>query len=185
MKCSTVYFSARIAAAMLILSVFLCSCADERLPAHFSSESSETNVLLEENTNREAPELNLDVSLEAEDKSTLSTQNSNDFGDENILSQIKTSIGIPFRLWNSQSQVLHCISFFESYAKREVERKTDPAHEEQNDLAWCIIGNVLSITGAWNEDFSIDMSSKTATSLTDGMVYNIVPGNIIDERYTE
>ena len=45
---------------------------------------------------------------------------------------MKISIGIPFRLWNNESQVLHCISFFESYAKREVERKTTPAHEEQN-----------------------------------------------------
>ena len=185
MKCNTVHFSAGIAALMLILSVFLCSCADERISAYFSSESSERNILVEENTNSETLESNPDVDLDAEDKSTLSTQSSDNLGDENILSQIKISIGIPFRLWNNESQVLHCISFFESYAKREVERKTSPAHEEQNKLAWCITGNILSITGEWNEDFSVDMSSKTATSQTNGMVYDIVPGNIIDGRYTE
>ena len=69
--------------------------------------------------------------------------------------------------------------------KRQVERKTDPAHEEQSELEWHITENVLSITGAWNEDFLLDMSGKTATSLTDGMVYDIVPGNIIDGHYTD
>lgn len=29
------------------------------------------------------------------------------------------------------------------------------------------------------------MSSKTATSLADGTVYDIVPGNIIDGHYTK
>ena len=144
MNCNAVHFSAGIAAMMLILSVFLCACADERIP---TSESSEGNILAEENTNSEAPELNPDVDLEAEDKSALSTQGSDNPGDENILSQIKMSIGIPFRLWNNEAQVLHCISFFESYAKREVGRKTPPAHEEQNELTWCITGNILSITG--------------------------------------
>lgn len=182
MKCNAVHFSAGIAAMMLISSVFLCACADERIP---TSESSERNILAEENTNSKTPESNPDVDLEAEDKSALSTQGSDNPGDENILSQIKMSIGIPFRLWNNEAQVLHCISFFESYAKREVERKTTPAHEEQNELTWCITGNILSITGEWNEDFSVDMSSKTATSQTNGMVYDIVPGNMIDGRYTE
>ena len=168
---------------LLIASIFLCSCANKQLPANSSPESNEAKAQLEENTNSMATEPTPDVSLDAE--SAFGTQDSVDFETGDILSQIKTSVGIPFRLWNNQSQVLHCISVFESYAKREVERKTDPAHEEQSELEWHITENVLSITGAWNEDFLLDMSGKTATSLTDGMVYDIVPGNIIDGHYTD
>lgn len=164
---------------LLIASVFLCSCANKQLPANSSAESSEAKAQLEENTNSKATEPTSDA------ESAFGTQDSGDFETEDILSQIKASVGIPFRLWNNQSQVLHCISVFESYAKREVERKTDPAHEEQGELEWHITENVLSITGAWNEDFLLDMSGKTATSLTDGMVYDIVPGNIIDGHYTD
>lgn len=164
---------------LLIASIFLCSCANKQLLANSSPESSEAKAQLEENTNSKATEPTPDA------ESAFGTQDSGDFETEDILSQIKASVGMPFRLWSNQSQVLHCISVFESYAKREVERKTDPAHEEQGELEWHITENVLSITGAWNEDFLLDMSGKTATSLTDGMVYDIVPGNIIDGHYTD
>lgn len=135
--------------------------------------------------NSGATEPNLGFHSESENQDLPTTQSGNDLEKEDILSQIKESVGIPFRLWNNQSQVLHCISFFESYAKREVERKTDPAHEEQNALEWDLTGNILSVSGTWNEAFEVDMSSKTATSLADGMVYDIVPGNIIDGHYTK
>lgn len=49
--------------------MFLCSCADERISAYFSSESSERNILVEESTNSETLESNPDVDLDAEDKS--------------------------------------------------------------------------------------------------------------------
>lgn len=117
---------------LLIASIFLCSCANKQLPANSSPESNEAKAQLEENTNSMATEPTPDVSLDAE--SAFDTQDSVDFETEDILSQIKTSVGIPFRLWNNQSQVLHCISVFESYAKREVERKQIPL--TKNKVSW-------------------------------------------------
>ena len=168
---------------LLIASIFLCSCANKQLPANSSPESNEAKAQLEENTNSMATEPTPDVSLDAE--SAFGTQDSVDFETEDILSQIKASVGIPFRLWNNQSQVLHCISVFESYAKREVERKTDPAHEEQSELEWHITENVLSITGAREPSFLLCKAGKTGTALTGGRGNEILSGNIIDGHYTD
>ena len=81
---------------LLIASIFLCSCANKQLPANSSPESNEAKAQLEENTNSMATEPTPDVSLDAE--SAFGTQDSVDFETEDILSQIKTSVGIPFRL---------------------------------------------------------------------------------------
>lgn len=45
--------------------------------------------------------------------------------------------------------------------------------------------SVFLITGSWNEDFVIDMTTKTAVSMLDGMVYDIVPGKMLDSQYVE
>lgn len=105
--------------------------------------------------------------------------------ESSTFSQIKEAVGFPFRLWNSQNQQLHCISIFDSYAKREVDKKTESGYEKYDNLKWSITENTLSITGSWNEDFVIDMTTKTAVSMLDGMVYDIVPGKMLDGQYVE
>ena len=77
------------------------------------------------------------------------------------------------------------ISIFDSYAKREVDKKTESGYEKYDNLEWSITENTLSITGSWNEDFVIDMTTKTAVSMLDGMVYDIVPGKMLDGQYVE
>ena len=161
---------AKMILAMFVLSTLLCSCANEASPADAGVGSNAAEPQATVHISEQAPAAERDVP-EANPE-------------EDVLSQIKASVGIPFRLWNSQNQELHCISFSESSAKREVERKTEPAHEEQSDLSWSITGNVLSVAGAWNEDFVVDAAANSATSLSDGMVYDIVSGNMIDGHYT-
>ena len=168
---------------LLIASIFLCSCANKQLPANSSPESNEAKAQLEENTNSMATEPTPDVSLDAE--SAFGTQDSIDFETEDILSQIKTSVGIPFRLWNNQSQVLHCISVFESYAKREVERKTDPAHEEQSELEWHITRTYSPLQEHGTKIFYLICPGKRQRLSQTEWYMTIVPGNIIDGHYTD
>lgn len=63
-------------------------------------------------------------------------------------------------------------TFFETNARR-VFIYFDGA-DEHNDLEWEIVGNELIVSGEWNERFTLDLVNMTATSQTDGLVYQIV-----------
>ena len=175
-----------IIAISLILGTLLCSCAAKQMPMVTATQDDGDGTRSSINTSRETASENQSSSFDTEEEFSITSQDRDNLvSEECIESQIKASIGIPFRFWNSQSQELHCISFFDTYAKREVARKITPEYEEQDNLTWNITGKKLSITGTWNENFQIDISAKTATSLSDGMVYDIVPGNIIAESNSE
>lgn len=186
MKCKSMHFVGKPAIILLMLGAILCSCTVKQMSVDSASQDNGERIQASVNTSGETTSVDPNSKSDTGEKLPATSQGCDDLvSEENIKSQIKVSVGIPFRFWNSQAQELHCISFFDTYAKREVERKTIPAHEEQDNLEWNVTGKILSVTGSWNEDFEINMSTKTATSLSDGMVYDIVPGNIIAESTPE
>ena len=52
-------------------------------------------------------------------------------------------------------------------------RATDDVSIYHKDLSWSVDGSELIISEDWEESFRIDISANTATSTTNGKIYEI------------
>lgn len=90
-----------------------------------------------------------------------------------VLQTIVDECGMPFKLFSPTNRDLYKVTVREDHAKREAVRKYEDS-EEQDDLSWEIAGDKLTLTGSWEESFTIDPEKMEAVSDLDGRVYRIL-----------
>ena len=96
------------------------------------------------------------------------------YADNETLDVIVSECGYPFRFYCPVDMELYHFRFYESYARREYSSFYINGMIEHDNLDWEIAGNEMIVSGDWNERFTIDLETFTATSQTDGKVYRIV-----------
>lgn len=101
-----------------------------------------------------------------------SVPSSTAYEDAEALEIIVQKCGYPFRFYCPVDMECTVFRFYEASAKREYNNFYGKI--EHHDLGWEIVGNEMIVTGDWNERFTVDLETFTATSQTDGLVYRIV-----------
>ncbi len=89
------------------------------------------------------------------------------------LQELVDSYGFPFELRHTEGMGITWFKIYEDHAEREWHHSLDGS-AEHGYLTWRIDGELLEISGAWQEAFSLDMENGTATSTTDGTEYRLV-----------
>lgn len=79
--------------------------------------------------------------------------------------------GFPITLRILKGMDLTTVVLYETYAQCEC--KSNNRIDEYSNLSWSIEGNLLTVSGDWDESFAIDIASGTATAQSDAGVYDI------------
>lgn len=151
-------FTLLLLSILIVLS--LSSCSSDR--AHNDMPSNSENIITLSSSPTEFTAIETTVSSESTHE------------DNEALDIIVNECGYPFRFYCPVDMDLYEFQFYESYARREYSSFYIDGMIEHDDLDWEIIGYEMIVSGDWNERFTIDLDSLTATSQTDGMVYRIV-----------
>ena len=135
------------------------------------SACSETDT---SNSNEQSGEISVQTkesssSSSQETTSTSTTVPDNKYGS---LQELVDTYGLPINLWRIEGVTLTKIELSEDSAKREWMSNTD--QQVQENLSWSIDGDLITITGEWNESFNISSGNWRAVSETDGKEYIVV-----------
>ena len=94
-----------------------------------------------------------------------------------VLEYLLDKYDMKFKLWCPEGHDLYAVRIYPDFAEREchilMPAGTDDVEEYYKDLTWRIEGDQLTLTGAWQETFRIDIEEGTAASSETGKVYTI------------
>ena len=88
------------------------------------------------------------------------------------LQELVDTYGLPINLWRMEGVTLTIIELSEGSAKREWMSNNDQKVKE--NLSWNIDGNHITISGEWNETFSLNSVNWRAISEKDGKEYIVI-----------
>jgi len=88
------------------------------------------------------------------------------------LQELVDTYGLPINLWRIEGVTLTKIELSENSAKREWMSNND--QKVQDNLSWNIDGNHITISGEWNEIFSLNSVNWRAISEKDGKEYIVI-----------
>lgn len=97
---------------------------------------------------------------------------SDDGSEYGALQEIVDAYGFPIMFNMLDGMELTKIILYEECAERQLLNNKD--NPTIKDLTWQISGNVLIISGNWEESFQVDIDAGTATSLSNRKVYRLV-----------
>ncbi len=135
------------------------------------SACSETDT---SNSNEQSGEISVQTEESSSSSSQETTSTSTTVSDNNYgsLQELVDTYGLPINLWRIEGVTLTKIELSEDSAKREWMSNTD--QQVQENLSWSIDGDLITITGEWNESFNISSGNWRAVSETDGKEYIVV-----------
>lgn len=135
------------------------------------SACSETDT---SNSNEQSGEISVQTKESSSSSSQETTSTSTTVPDNNYgsLQELVDTYGLPINLWRIEGVTLTKIELSEDSAKREWMSNTD--QQVQENLSWSIDGDLITITGEWNESFNISSGNWRAVSETDGKEYIVV-----------
>ena len=135
------------------------------------SACSETDT---SNSNEQNGEISVQTKESSSSSSQETTSTSTTVSDNNYgsLQELVDTYGLPINLWRIEGVTLTKIELSEDSAKREWMSNTD--QQVQENLSWSIDGDLITITGEWNESFNISSGNWRAVSETDGKEYIVV-----------
>lgn len=88
------------------------------------------------------------------------------------LQELVDTYGLPINLWRMEGVTLTKIELSENSAKREWMSNND--QKIQESLSWNIDGDHITISGEWNETFSLYSVNWRAISEKDGKEYIVI-----------
>ncbi len=88
------------------------------------------------------------------------------------LQELVDTYGLPINLWRIEGVTLTKIELSEGSAKREWMSNND--QKVQENLSWNIDGDHITISGEWNETFSLNSVNWRAISEKDGKEYIVI-----------
>jgi hypothetical protein len=88
------------------------------------------------------------------------------------LQELVDTYGLPINLWRIEGVTLTKFELSEDSAKREWMSNTD--QQVQENLSWSIDGDHITISGEWNETFSLNSGNWRAISEKDGKEYIVI-----------
>ena len=135
------------------------------------SACSETDT---SNSNEQSGEISVQTKESSSSSSQETTSTSTTVSDNNYgsLQELVDTYGLPINLWRIEGVTLIKIELSEDSAKREWMSNTD--QQVQENLSWSINGELITITGEWNESFNISSGNWRAVSEADGKEYIVV-----------
>ena len=135
------------------------------------SACSETDT---SNSNEQSGEISVQTKESSSSSSQETTSTSTTVSDNNYgsLQELVDTYGLPINLWRIEGVTLTKIELSEDSAKREWMSNTD--QQVQENLSWSINGELITITGEWNESFNISSGNWRAVSEADGKEYIVV-----------
>ena len=135
------------------------------------SACSETDT---SNSNEQSGEISVQTKESSSSSSQETTSTSTTVSDNNYgsLQELVDTYGLPINLWRIEGVTLTKIELSEDSAKREWMSNTD--QQVQENLSWSINGDLITITGEWNESFNISSGNWRAVSEADGKEYIVV-----------
>lgn len=126
------------------------------------------------NSNEQSGEISIQTtessSSSSQETSTASTMVS--AGKYGSLQELVNTYGLPINLWRIEGVTLTKIELSVDSAKREWMSNND--QQVQENLSWSIDGDLITISGEWNEAFKINSGNWRAFSETDGKEYIVI-----------